>query len=199
MGSTLCRGAKFRPHRHRAKVIPIMSDKRERGRHADEPLRTYALSPADPAATQKLVEAHGEKLGTIREQAAGAETPFDSLRKLSAHLSATFKARLVFVSVRNLQTADLPAFVFDTVLSDFSAERAKLFAMRPPLDVAVADLGRPLIWQPEAGLGRNATPLGTSGGQALVAVPYKSGPILALCAAQVPEDVTPPDTLQTIA
>ncbi|KUO64582.1 MAG: hypothetical protein APF80_01990 [Alphaproteobacteria bacterium BRH_c36] len=127
-----------------------------------------------------------ERLRRLPSQATSA---FDSLCGLSAHLSDVFGARLVFVSCRDTLRGNAPDFLFDTVRSAFAAERAKLYGLELPLDVAVAMTGRPIRWRPKAAIAKiaekSAPEAMTDGAGAssntLIAVPFQCGSVLALC------------------
>ncbi|MBU1211247.1 MAG: helix-turn-helix transcriptional regulator [Alphaproteobacteria bacterium] len=147
-----------------------------------------ALSPQTADDTMSIV-AGQPSVERLRRLPSESRSAFDSLCGLSTHLSEVFGARLVFVSCRDTLQGNVPDFLFDTVRSAFAAERAKLYGLEMPLDVAIAMTGRPFLWRPKAAIATIAekpAPEATSAAarpssNTLVAVPFQCGSVLALC------------------
>lgn len=114
----------------------------------DTPRFRAALSPQSGDDTLSLV-AGNATLETLLQIPAQAKSPFESLRGLSAHLSEHFGARLAFVSCRDTSAQMNPQFLFDTARSAFAAERARLFALELPFDVAIATSTPAFSWTGE--------------------------------------------------
>lgn len=120
-----------------------------------------------------------------------AKSGFESLQFLSSHLSQSFGARLVFVSFRDLTADAAPEMLFDSARSAFAGERAHLFQLELPLDVAIGMTGRPQLWQPNSDITTiseqtdgDAPSVADECARTLIAVPYQCGPLLALCAVK---------------
>lgn len=158
---------------------------------SDTPRSRGALSPQTSDDTLSLV-AGLPSVEQLRQVPSQAKSAFDSLCGLSAHLSEVFGTRLIFVSCRDTLGRNVPDFLFDTVRSAFAAERAKLYGLDLPLDLAIAMTGRPFLWRPHAAVitiadkpANEAQPPGPElGSNTLIAVPYRCGPLLALCVVQ---------------
>lgn len=156
----------------------------------DMPHFKAAQSPQNGNDTRSLV-AGKATLETLLQIPAQAKSAFDSLRALSTHLADNFGARLAFVSCRDTSAQSGPQYLFDTARSAFAAERARLFALELPLDVAIAMTGRPLLWRPASEIAammekreQATSSLEPVRAGELVAVPYQCGPLLAICAVQ---------------
>jgi len=163
---------------------------------SDPPSFSGALS-LKSASDSPSLETGQLTIERLRQLPSQAETAFESLQALSQHLSENFTAKLVFVSCRDTSAQDSPEMLFDTARSTFVAERAQLYGLELPLDVAIGKTGRPVLWRPTSDIStigdkhlEEAFVPAAPATQNLIAVPYQAGSLLALCVVHPPVEPT---------